>query len=199
MKLQTIKIYFLFITTLFLSCSENDNLEPTITEDVLPPITQIGANTFGFRVNDNIYLPKDDTGYTPPGGGTPRGLRISSGDGLKSFNYYSITARNYINFSIYIYIPEDRPQQKKYELKLSPGVASTLDDPDFPHLFLILNHKKYLSYENSGIIEFTKVDFTSEICAGIFNTKLKNIDDENDIIEIKDGRFDLICTKPIGD
>jgi hypothetical protein len=198
MKKQIIKICLLFITTLFLSCSENNNLIPTVTEEVLPPITETGANTFGFKVNDNIYIPKDDTGYTPPGGGTPKGLIVSSGD-TNLTDYYSITARNYINFSIYIYIPEDRPQQKKYTFQLSPGVGSTLQDPDFPHLFLIINNKKYLSYENSGIIEFTKVDFTNEVCAGVFSAKLKNIDDENDIIEITDGRFDLICTKPIGD
>lgn len=198
MKNQTIKIYLVLLTTLLLGCSENANVLLPETKDELPPITQTGENTFGFLVNGNVFIPKDKTGYTPPGGGTPKGLRISSGD-TNIVDYYDITVRNYKTFSLYIYLPQDRPEQKKYELKLSPGVASTLDDPDFPHLFLIINSKKYLSYENSGIIEFTKVDFTNEVCAGVFNAKLKNIDDENDIIEITNGRFDLICSEPLGD
>jgi ribosomal protein L33 len=43
------------------------------------------------------------------------------------------------------------------------------------------------------------VDFIKQVCAGSFYVKLKNEKDENDIIEIKNGRFDLICTEPIGD
>lgn len=66
-------------------------------------------------------------------------------------------------------------------------------------MFCVVNGVKYLSYENSGYINFTIVDFAQEVCAGIFTVKLKNENNENDIIEITEGRFDLICTEPIGD
>ncbi|QNM85913.1 hypothetical protein H9W90_01980 [Polaribacter pectinis] len=198
MKTKTFKIIFTLIITLFLSCSDNENLVEPIIEDTLPPITEIGANTFGCLINGKVFIPKDKTGYTPPGGGTPKGLKISSGD-TNIVDYYAITARDYISHSLYIYIPTDRPEKRKYEFKLSPGVASTLEAPNFPHIFLIINNKKYISFDNSGSIEFNKVDFISEVCAGIFNTKLRNIDNQNDIVQITNGRFDLICTKPIGD
>jgi hypothetical protein len=99
MKKQIIKICLLFITTLFLSCSENNNLIPTVAEEVLPPITQTGENTFGCLVNGAVFIPKDKTGYTAPGGGTPQGIEI-----LGDNSVFVIQARNYINTAIYIYI-----------------------------------------------------------------------------------------------
>ncbi|NCT08823.1 MAG: hypothetical protein GW772_01905 [Flavobacteriia bacterium] len=186
MKKQTIKIYFLFITTLFLSCSENDNLVTTITEDVLPPITQTGANTFGCVINGAVFIPKDKTGYTPPGGGTPRGIEV-----LGNNSVFVIQARNYINTAIYIYIPEDIPKQTTYIFGESPGVSYGLNSPDYAHIFCIINNKKYLSFEDSGSILFSKVNQTSGLYAGVFTVKLKNKDDENDILEISEGRFDI--------
>ena len=56
MKKQTFKILFILIITLFLSCSEDNNAVQVSSEDTLPPITQIGANTFGFLVDGNVFL-----------------------------------------------------------------------------------------------------------------------------------------------
>ena len=193
MKTTILKIVlFLFALTL-VNCTKSDD------QDQLPPITQTGANTFGAIVDGNVFIPKDKTGYYAPGGGRPKGLNISSGDGITTANYYAISVSNYINTDIYIYIPEDRPEQKSYIFKSSPGVGSGLDTPNYPHVFCYINDIKYISYENSGAINFEKVDFTEQVCAGTFYVKLKNQNNEDDIIEITDGRFDLICTQPIGD
>lgn len=100
---------------------------------------------------------------------------------------------------IYIYIPEDRPQQKQYDFKLSPGTTSISNAPNFAHIYCFINNRKYISYENSGTINFETVDFIKQVCAGNFYAKLKNENDENDIIEITSGQFDLICTEPRGD
>jgi hypothetical protein len=109
MKKQIIKICLLFITTLFLSCSENNNLIPTVAEEVLPPITQTGENTFGCLVNGAVFIAKDKTGYTAPGGGTPQGIEI-----LGDNSVFVIQARNYINTAIYIYIFQKIYQNKKH-------------------------------------------------------------------------------------
>jgi hypothetical protein len=186
MKLKTIKICLIFITTLFLSCSENDILEPTVTEAELPPITETGANTFGCLINGNVFIPKDKTGYTPPGGGTPQGIEI-----LGNNSVFVIQARNYINTAIYLYIPEDLPKQTTYLFGESPGVSYGLNSPDYAHIFCIINNKKYLSFEDSGSILFSKVNQTSGLYAGVFSVKFKNIDDESDILEISEGRFDI--------
>jgi hypothetical protein len=180
---------FLFALTLF-NCENND------PQDQLPPITQIGANTFGAIVDGRVFVPKDSEGFVAPGGRNTEAIRITSGVGINNINYYAIAASNYVNSNIYIYIPEERPQQKEYTFQLSPGIPSSLDKPVFPHLFCNINDKKYISYENSGIINFETVDFTKQVCAGNFYAKLKNENDENDIIEIKNGQFDLICTIP---
>ena len=189
MKALFITLSFLLVIT---ACTKND-IE-------LPPITQTGENTFGCYVDGKVFIPKDHEGYYPPGGGIPKGLRTSSGDGLPSLNFYSITAINYYtDIAIYIYIGEDRPQQKTYTFRSSPGVEAHIEDPEFPHIFCVINNTLYLSYENSGTIDFQKVDFNQEVCAGVFSVKLKNKNDPTDIIEITEGRFDLICAEPLGD
>lgn len=51
------------------------------------------------------------------------------------------------------------------------------------------NKIKYLSIANTGSIQITKSD--DNIISGTFSCKLKNEKNSNDIIEIKDGRFDF--------
>ena len=96
MKTTILKTVLLFIAFTFINCSNNDD-----PQDQLPPITQTGANTFGCLVNGQVFVPKDAGPSTTPGSARPRGLEISSGDGLQSFNYYAINARNYIDTDIY--------------------------------------------------------------------------------------------------
>ena len=186
MKNQTIKIYLVLLTTLLLGCSENENIVLPETKDELPPITQTGANTFGCLIDGNVFIPKDKTGYTPPGGGTPKGIEI-----LGNNSVFVIQARNYTNIYIYIYIPENLPIKTTYKFGSSPGVSYGLNSPNLPHLFCIINNKKFLSSKNSGEITFTKANFNSKIYSGVFNLTLKNQDNPNETLEIKDGRFDI--------
>lgn len=95
--------HLFFKTTLILFAITFFNCENNDPQDQLPPITQTGANTFGAVVDGRVFIPKDKTGYSPPGGGTTKGLNISSGDGIISKNYYAISAVNYIDTDIYIY------------------------------------------------------------------------------------------------
>ena len=79
----------LFLTFTLINCTKSDD------QDQLPPATQTGANTFGCLINGKVFIPKDKTGYTPPGGGRPRGLTVFSGEFSTTTDYFSITARNY--------------------------------------------------------------------------------------------------------
>ncbi|QTE22328.1 hypothetical protein [Polaribacter cellanae] len=178
-------------TTLFLFALTLSNCEKNDPQEQLPPITQIGANTFGAIVNGSVFITKDKTGYSPPGGGTPKGLVVTVGSSLPDYEYFGIDARNYEGVYIYIYIPKKIPQEITYSFKNSTGVRASLEKPDFPHLFCSINGSRYLSYENSGSITFSKVNLNKGIYAGTFNVKLKNMDDEKDIIEITNGRFDI--------
>tara|TARA_R110002073_G_C9371447_1_gene572214 strand:+ start:845 stop:1168 length:324 start_codon:yes stop_codon:yes gene_type:complete len=91
----------LFLAFTLINCSKKDNLITLVEEDQLPPITQTGANTFGCLINGKVFIPKDKTGYTPPGGGRPRGLTVFSGEFSTTTDYFSITARNYQDIYIY--------------------------------------------------------------------------------------------------
>ena len=96
MKTLIFKIVIvLYLLVLSISCSDNPKLMP-VEEDKLPAITQTGENTFGCLINGNVFVPKDKTGYTPPGDGRPRGISIFSGEFSNTADYFSITARNYI-------------------------------------------------------------------------------------------------------
>ncbi len=63
MKTLFLKTVLLFFALTFSNCENND------PQDQLPPITQTGANTFGAIVDGNVFVPKDKTGWTSPGGG----------------------------------------------------------------------------------------------------------------------------------
>ena len=54
-----------------------------------------------------------------------------------------------------------------------------------------LGNRQYRSFNNSGNLEFTRLDINNGVYSGTFTVKLKNKDDENDIIEITNGRFDI--------
>ena len=114
MKKQTIKLCLLFITTLILSCSDDDNLEPTVIETELPPITQTGENTFGCLINGNVFVPKDKTGFTTPGGGTPKGIEVTTGSFLPTYEFFSIDAENYKGTYIYIYTKRNTKRNRLY-------------------------------------------------------------------------------------
>jgi hypothetical protein len=96
----------LFALTLF-NCENND------PQDQLPPITQIGANTFGAIVDGRVFVPKDSEGFVAPGGRNTEAIRITSGVGINNINYYAIAASNYVNSNIYIYIFQKKDLNKK--------------------------------------------------------------------------------------
>ncbi len=73
----------------------------------------------------------------------------------------------------------------------STGVRSSLETPSFAHIFAIINNNKYLSIKNSGNVTFSKSNSNSSIYSGNFSLELKNINNENDIINITEGRFDI--------
>ena len=92
---------------------------------------------------------------------------------------------------VHIYISKEFPEERTYTFQVSPGVRASLEKPSYSHIFCSINGNRYVSYENSGSITFSKVDYNTGIYAGIFNAKLKNENNPADSIEITDGRFDF--------
>jgi len=189
MKTQLLKtIGLFFLAFIFINCTNNDNLITLVeVEDQLPPITQTGANTFGCLINGKVFIPKDKTGYTPPGGGRPKGLSV----GIGTPTYFTMVARNYLDIYINIYIPNDTPLEQVYTFKISSGLPSGLDAPNYPHAYIVYNGFKHVTFENSGTITFTKADSNTRVYAGTFEIKTKSETNENLIIELTQGRFDI--------
>ena len=180
---------FLFAITFF-NCENND------PEDQLPPITQTGANTFGAIVDGSVFVPADSFSSTP-GNSKFKGLQVLVGNDFSTNNgddKWTILTGNFkINPSIYIYIYI--PSLLNINVNQTIGKSDGFENSDLPnpHIYCHINgnNNTFLSYENSGFLEFSKLEINNGIYAGTFSVKLKNKDNENDIIEITNGRFDI--------
>jgi hypothetical protein len=83
---------------------------------------------------------------------------------------------------IYIYIPQEFPNEETYNFQKSTGVEYSLAAPDFAHIYATINGVKYLSFSNSGSINFSKISLSEGIYSGTFNVRLKRNTNENDIM-----------------
>jgi hypothetical protein len=186
----------IFKTTLFLFAITLYNCEKNDIEDQLPPITQNGANTFGAIIDGRVFVPKTSYTFTP-GSSERIGLQVLRGENFIKSNgddKWIIKANNYKDTPetyIYIYIPTLKNNIKNHIL----GISDADENSKLPnaHIYTLidLGNRQYRSFSESGNVTFSKIDITNGIYSGTFSVKLKNKDDENDIIEITDGRFDI--------
>ena len=182
-------ILFLF-TIAFYNCEKND------PQEQLPPITQTGTNTFGAIVDGNLFIPKTSYTFTP-GSSERKGLLVQVGPNFynnEGDDKWLIKANNYKDLPetyIYIYIPSLKDNKKNHIIGISDG--SETSDLSNAHIYSLidLGNRQYRSFNNSGNLEFTRLDINNGVYSGTFTVKLKNKDDENDIIEITNGRFDI--------
>ena len=196
MEKQTFIIAIIVISFIAGSCNKEDESEQ------LPPITQTGANTFGFVFDGVVFTPTDSNsrGFGIDGGGTSG---ISIGGAHFESEHYSnkIMAHRYTNIknvrviNLYLY--------KLYTEGIGTyylGNYYVLDGYKEPYnsyisMFAISPNTgeltSYYSYENSGEINITRKDEGNiYIFSGTFSGKLKSQDGE-EIIEIANGRFDI--------
>lgn len=191
MKQLFLKTTLLLFAVIFSNCENND------PEDQLPPITQTGANTFGAIVDGRIFVPADSPSGIP-GTKNFKGFQSFVGSDFYDTNgddKWTILTGNFkINLSIYIYIYIPsliNTSNNIFIINQSDGFKD--NDLNHPHLYVYFNNidNTYLSYEKSGQIEFSRIDNVNKIYSGAFDLKLKSKTDENDIIEITNGRFDI--------
>jgi hypothetical protein len=190
MKAILLKTTLLLFAITFFNCENND------PQDQLPPITQTGANTFGAIVDGRVFVPADSPSGIP-GTNNFKGLQSFVGSDFYDTNgddKWTILTGNFkINPSIYIYIYI--PSLLNISVNQTIGKSDGFENSDLPnpHIYCHINgnNNTYLSYENSGFLEFSKLEINNGIYSGTFSVKLKNKDDENDIIEITNGRFDI--------
>ena len=193
MKKQVLIIAFFlqFVT----GCTSDDN-KHSRCENRLPPETTTGANTFGCCVNGNLLIPRDGSGTW---GGADRGFLIN-GDPSGNNRYAELDVVDFKSdrtASILVHIHDIVDiGVGEYVINESNGLDG-IDGLNHTYIHCRVfnestnNYRYYRSFENSGVLTITRFDFENKIISGIFNCLVKSSVDENDIIEIKEGRFDV--------
>ncbi|MBC7524001.1 MAG: hypothetical protein H7239_06145 [Flavobacterium sp.] len=182
------KSSILFLFVILASCSKDSS------STLLPPETQVGANTFGVTIKGKVYVPRDPKG-TNVGGATPKGMYLT---GLYSNNYnyrelIIVDGASSVGFKMTIHI-ENLSTIGAYPLKQS-NFHDQVDSVPFNNIFFkiydysISNYAYYGSIENQGEINITKLN--GGILSGNFSGKFVRYDNPNEYIQITDGRFDI--------
>lgn len=195
MKKQTLLITILALILTANSCNKES------MQDELPPITQTGANTFGFVFDGVVFTPTDadSRGFGIDGGGTS-GLSVF-GDYSGTENHSSrIEARRYSNIknvrTINVYIYKLPSLGEGTYILDGYNVIDGYKKPYNSYISLYAVSPRtgeltsYFSYKNSGKIEITRYDEGFVVFSGTFRTKLLSADG-TETVEITDGRFDI--------
>lgn len=166
------KVLCLYIMLFLLGCSacKTDVLNP---KEELPAATQEGKNTIGFLVDGNIWLPKGGFNFPAMNGFYENGslyLRANRTGG-EALNQFGIDHGYITGLGTFNLYPSDN---KRF--------ISTF--------FYIDGKSKYItSSVSSGELNITKLDSINEIISGTFYFDAVN--EAGEIVEIRDGRFDL--------
>jgi hypothetical protein len=194
MKKILLPLLFLFI----LGCSKDENNDPLAG---LPPETQTGANTFGCLIDGKLYLPR----CYPPSLVFPEwGMILWGSYGNEDYNEVEVRdLKSAYSFRLLLHIHEiEANREGSYQIDESNGYGD-IDGLDHSYLHCVLFdeneqiYKKYVSFENSGTITITKFlrsqdnNNNGKILSGTFSSRMRNILDPADEIEITNGRFDI--------
>lgn len=202
MKTLKIIITFLSVCLLNISCT-NDN---DGTKENLPSISTEGKNTFGCRINGEIFLPKSRGGFSagyraPILFGRYYNL-VQNYYGQEPGYYLQINAYNELtNKSINIELTKSDValiEGNTYQIvSKSNGVfdaeysfSTTAPYPDTNNAFIYTNHEYKTNNEYIGELKILKIDSTNLIISGTFTFDSINSVD-NKTAEIREGRFDL--------
>jgi hypothetical protein len=193
---STFLLSYLIVVVLLSACNKEDAVDPA---SLLPPITMTGENTFGCLIDGKYFRPRygratinsDNKGiFTIRTEGSNWEIDASDKKSTRSSNIVLHIEGLYAN-------PEGTIGT--YPIGSSNGLKG-IDGPDNTNVFCrIWNEEKesyqtYLSFEQSGIIEITKIDripSIQNIISGNFTLKMVDRATATDTIEVTLGRFDL--------
>ncbi|MCB0382474.1 MAG: hypothetical protein KDD05_04030 [Psychroserpens sp.] len=187
-------IVLLVMTTLCFSCGNDDTI--LNNERTLPPITQIGANTFGCYIDNTLFIPRDGDGAF---NSNDRAVYFIGGY-PEPTSYYEINSHDYKSektANIFIHIQAlDANGTGDFIIDESNGLTS-IDGLDHTYMHCrvwrddVGNYQNYLSFENSGVITVTSYSLSGRLVSGIFSGSVRNYQEPHDTIQITNGRFDF--------
>jgi len=162
--------YFLAIN----ACSKDDKPENPV--DALPPITQTGENTFACLVNGKPFFSSSDRRafYTYADGAYTLSISGSRYDdiGLRSIHLTGLDVANGVTEGAYA-LQTRKSGGYSAEYLIGGGIDLDVGTTD----------------ENPGLLTITHFDLDEFIVSGTFEFTVE--DDEGNVYEITDGRFDL--------
>lgn len=161
-----------------LKCNKDKDTPP----DILPPITQEGKNTFGCKINGEVWVPY----YKCGGTGNPCGELYS--DMFK-------LSQNQVPLEIHIAAGQRVNNIESYfslESPLFNGIFTTgnkIDSIDFEYRKGLIQYNEIPGMGATNNIIITKLDTINKIISGTFGAVLyKSLTDS---VKITEGRFDL--------
>lgn len=178
-----ISIFVSIFLTLAFSCKKNPPVDPT---EVLPALTHEGKNTFGCKVNGEIWIPEanftiggpiaiDMTYKEGTGGFTLKATKKTSDE--TTYEYMKFYGVNLLNVGV-------------YEMSvLNENITGFSDLTKSKYSCVGFKHDTL----NKGVWNITHLDKEENIISGTFNVRLisANICSETTYLDITEGRFDL--------
>ena len=174
-------ILILFILTFTLSCCNNDDTPKPIILPIqqLPPVTQIGANTFGCLLDGQPFLP--GVGTNP----LDCQYQLVNGD-----YYFTLQANKKDIFDNFIALGIGTQKLQIFQNQ-TYSIVEKLDGKTFG-LFYFNTIFNYTSQIEMGQLTISKLDLTNQIVSGTFWYDVK--DSFGVIHQIREGRFDMRYT-----
>jgi hypothetical protein len=176
------------ILTILSACSKPGQAPAT-----LPPITQIGANTFGCKINGQVWVPNFPCYYSNSGQ-TQLAYNISAVDSASDLPiYFAILAGNFNGYKYgqsYFKIYCNNINGPVSYLR---GVGNVADSLHLEFDATIDASGDFLQYGpegNPAVFQITKLDTVNGIVSGIFNFNVY-ASGGVDSLSITEGRFDL--------
>jgi hypothetical protein len=171
-------ILSVFVLMTLVSCDKKN-----VTE--LPPATQTGANTFGLKINGEMWVPKGFAG-------------IADSDRLKARrlgDHVEITAQNFAS----------SPTETEFVLKIFgvTGTGTYLFNTTTNHPGGLVNYAYHVkrnlnpiddwitSASQTGSLTLTRYDTTARIVSGTFQFNAENVMNASQTISVTEGRFDI--------
>ena len=194
MKNTIFKILLLSVLLHTLVSCSGDNDDKQSFTPTLPPITQTGANTFGWYVDGKLLTPRDGSGtFNSP----DRGMRLwgysNSNDGELAVHDFKSGTGALMDIHITNLHQNGEGTFIINESNCEDGIDAN------PNINIrcrwwdenLQAYKWYCSIESSGELIISRYVENNFIISGTFSCTVQNRDNPNEIIQITDGRFDI--------
>lgn len=172
-------IFFISFILLSGRCKKDKLPDP-----VLPPATQEGKNTIGFKVNGNIWLPYYECGF----GSDPCGeisAKYGPPDNVNDHFAFQVAKRygtRHSSLSIGSFVPITTTGNKFDSVNINFRGENSSGNTDEWGKSLI---------GPQGVFEVTKVDRVARTISGIFSFTLYENNGSGRTLDITEGRFDF--------